>query len=258
MHSITALGTQGIKSNRGESSAFLLNAHHTIDAGNIVNPLGEYSADIHHVWLTHSHLDHIADLAYMLDSYYTLRTKTLTIHALPDTIQVLKEHFFNYKVWPDFANIALSNNEGMTITYAPITPYVAYPIGEDSTILAFETDHTVTSCGYIVTKGDTSLLISSDTYSVASVISMVQQHEHINALVIECSFSSEMHALAKLSKHLTPKLLFDGLREIEDKGLKLYINHMKPTYHTQIIKEIEAMSGSWDVTILNDGDTIQF
>jgi len=81
MYSITALGTQGIKNTKGGSTAFLINAHHTIDAGNIVVPLGEKSVSVHHIWLTHAHLDHIADIAYMVDSYHALRTKTLTIHA---------------------------------------------------------------------------------------------------------------------------------------------------------------------------------
>ena len=258
MHSIIALGTQGIKSSRGGSTAFLLNAHHTIDAGNIVIPLGEKSASIHHIWLTHAHLDHIVDIAYMIDSYHAYRTETLTIHAQPETIQVLQEHFFNNKIWPDFSKIPLLDHTDMSLTYAPISLHIPYPIGEESTIQAFASDHTVACCGYMVTKKNRSLLISSDTHSLTSVVSMIEQHPHIHAVVIECSFPSKMHTLAALSKHLTPALLFSELDTIKERNLKLYINHIKPTYHREITEELSLINEGWNPTVLKDGDTILF
>ncbi len=258
MHNIIALGTQGIKNGRGGSTAFLLNTHHAIDAGNIILPLGEKCTSLHHIWLTHTHLDHIADIGYMVDDYHAYRTKTLTIHALPETIRVLQEHFFNNTIWPDFSKIPLSNHTDMTLTYAPISLHTPYPIGEKSTIQAFESDHTIACCGYMITKENSSLLISSDTHSLTSVVSMIEKYPHINAMIIECSFPSEMHTLATLSKHLTPALLFAGLDIIKERGLQLYINHIKPAYYSEVSEELQIFNKEWHPTILKDGDTILF
>jgi hypothetical protein len=52
--------------------------------------------------------------------------------------------------------------------------------------------------------------------------------------------------------------LFSQLQPIEDKNMTLYINHLKPSYACQIIEEIAIHKGTWDVTILKDGDKIYF
>ena len=70
MSDITILGAYGAKSEKGGSSAFLLNPYTLIDGGNLLEPLQEKNADICTIWLTHSHLDHIVDIAYILDNYY--------------------------------------------------------------------------------------------------------------------------------------------------------------------------------------------
>ena len=258
MHSIIALGTQGIKNIRGGCTTFLLDEHHAIDAGNIIIPLGEKCTSLYHIWLTHAHLDHIADIGYVAEYCHCCRTKTLTIHALPETIQALKKHFFNNTIWPDFSKIPLSNHTDMTLTYAPIDLHIPYRIGEEYTIQAFESDHTTACCGYMITKENSSLLISSDTHSLTSVVSMIERYPHIKAMVVECSFPSKMHTLAALSKHLTPALLFAGLDIIKERGLQLYINHIKPTYHSEVSKELHVFDKEWDPTILKDGDTILF
>ena len=40
----------------------------------------------------------IVDIAYILDSYFTLRTKSLKIMGLPETLEAIKKHFLNHWV----------------------------------------------------------------------------------------------------------------------------------------------------------------
>ena len=258
MSSITILGAYGTKSDTCGSSAFLLNDKHVLDAGNLLQPLKEKCADIETIWLTHSHLDHISDIAFVLDNYYEKRKKTLRICGLRETLDTLKEHFFNHKIWPDFSEIPLYHSSDMSVVYEEIKYNKAYTIGANTSIIAFPTDHTVPSCGYVLEKEKNAVLISADTYDLSSILTMVEKERKLTTLVIECSFPSSMKNLAKESKHLTPELLFNALKDIEDKNIKLYINHLKPSYEKTIIQEIETLKNSWDVTVLGDGDSIYF
>ena len=89
MEKITILGAYGTKGPHQETSSFLINKAHVIDAGNLLRSLDEEAAEINTIWITHSHLDHIIDIAYILDSYYTLRTKSLKLMGLPATLEAI-------------------------------------------------------------------------------------------------------------------------------------------------------------------------
>lgn len=258
MHSITVLGAYGSNSVKGGSTAFMLNDENVIDAGNLLLTLAEKSVEIESVWLTHSHLDHIIDMAYIVDNYYDFRTKTLKIYGLKETLDTVQKHFFNNKVWPDFSQIPLANGEGMTISYHAIEAGTTYDIGEEETVEPFLTDHSVPSCGYVVQKQGSEVIITADTFTLHSMIERLRGGRHIKTLVVECSFPSRMEALAVSSKHMTPTLLFKALEPLDSEDFHLYINHLKPTYEVEIAAEIYRMKGSWDVTILKDGDAISF
>lgn len=255
---ITILGANGTKGSEGGTSAFLIDAHNVIDAGNLLQPMKEAVAEIETIWLTHSHLDHITDIAYILDSYLSKRQKPLRVRGLPATLEAIKKHLLNDVIWPDFSKIRLDGRDETALVYEPIVLGQAYTIEGNSTIEPFATDHTVESCGYLVSRNGSSLLITADTYSLQSVVDLVSERTEISALVIECSFPSEMASLAKESKHLTPALLFDALRSLEKSGLPLYINHIKPLYAGVISQEIEQKKGGWRVEILKDGKKIHF
>ena len=255
---IQILGAYGTKAPGFGTSAFLLNKKNVIDAGNLLRPLNESSVDIQNIWLTHSHLDHISDIAYILDNYFSQRKTTLNIIGLPDTLKAIKENFLNNSIWPDFSKIPLVQSDNMAIKYMEIELGKVYGLGNDEFIEAFPTDHTVASCGYIFTKNDSSVLITADTYKMSNVFEIIEQREDIKSVVFECSFPSSMEELAKSSKHLTPKLLFQMMEELKRDDFNLYINHIKPSFIHTIAKEIEEMQGKWEPKILKDEDYINF
>ena len=255
---ITILGANGTKGQEGGTSAFMIDAHNVIDAGHLLRPMKEDVAEIETIWLTHSHLDHIIDIAYILDSYYAKRTKPLRLRGLPATLDAIKRHFLNGVIWPDFSKIKLLKSDQMALVYEPVALKEVYTLDENSSIEAFATDHTVASCGYIVTRKMKSVIITADTYDLSSVVDLVTERNDITALVIECSFPSHMHALAAASKHLTPQLLFEGLKPLEKSAMTLYINHIKPLYLDEISNEIQQKKGAWRVVILKDGQKIHF
>jgi ribonuclease BN (tRNA processing enzyme) len=254
---ITILGAYGTKGSHQETSSFLLNDAHAIDAGNLLRSLDENAANIDAIWLTHSHLDHIVDIAYILDSYFTLRTKPLKLMGLPATLEAIKTHFLNDVIWPDFSKIPLSNTNEMSVVYESIEIGKRYALDESSSIEAIATTHTVPSCGYIVRKNTSAVLITADTYINPALCETINKYTEITALVLECSFPNRMHELALESLHLTPSLAEQEIKCI-NRDIKLYFNHLKPMLIEEISKEIYSSSVLKDAIVLGDGDTIYF
>ncbi|WP_434580979.1 3',5'-cyclic-nucleotide phosphodiesterase [Sulfurimonas sp. NW15] len=257
-NSIKILGAYGTKAKGFGTTSFMLDAATVIDAGNLLNALAENSLHVEYIYLTHSHLDHIADIAYIVDNYFLQRRKTLHIIGLPQTIQALKKHFFNDIIWPDFSKIPLEGSEEMSIRYRDIHCNERYTLNKKTTIMPIETDHTVPSCGYIYKVNNKGVLITADTLSLENIINRLNNDREIKSLVIECSFPSSMEKLARVSKHLTPKLLFKALQKLQRDDIRLYINHIKPSYLKEITEEIEEFGRNFRPILLKDGDFINF
>jgi HD-GYP domain-containing protein (c-di-GMP phosphodiesterase class II)/ribonuclease BN (tRNA processing enzyme) len=257
-YAIKVLGAFGTKAKGFGTSSFYLNRDNVIDAGNLLIGLEESSAKLKNIWLTHSHLDHLSDIPYVIDNYYADIKQSINIYALPQTIKAIKKHFLNDLIWPDFSKIPLVNSKGMCINYVEIELDKVYQLSSSESIQAFKTDHTVPSCGYIYKKNDHSILISSDTYHIDNIIEILNNDKEIKSLVIECSFPSKMEKLAKDSKHLTPKLLEENLKKLKRDDLDIYINHIKPSYIDQTAKEIEQYCAKWKPEILKDGQIVKF
>jgi len=254
---IKILGAYGTKGSHQETSSFLINDSHVIDAGNLLRSLGKDAANIDTIWLTHSHLDHIVDIGYILDSYFALRKKPLKLMGLPETLEAIKTHFLNDVIWPDFSKIPLSQTHEMSVVYESIQTGVKYRLDETTSIEAMATTHTAPSCGYIIRKNSSAVLVTADTYINPLLCETIEKYPEITALVLECSFPSSMKDLALESLHLTPELASQEIKCI-NRELKLYFNHIKPVFIEQIKKEIYSTPVLKNAIILDDGDTIYF
>lgn len=103
---VRILGCSGTIAKGCRTTSFLLGERVLVDAGTGVGQLTlEEMQRIDHVFLTHSHLDHIAALPLMLDAVGANRRRPLEVHALPQTLAALHAHVFNDVIWPDFTRI---------------------------------------------------------------------------------------------------------------------------------------------------------
>jgi response regulator RpfG family c-di-GMP phosphodiesterase/ribonuclease BN (tRNA processing enzyme) len=257
-NTIKILGAYGTKASGYGTISIALNKDSVIDAGNLLDTLQDASVELANIWITHSHLDHIVEIAYILDNYFTERKKTLCVYGLPETIRALQENFFNDIIWPDFSKISLLNSNDMVLKYKVVHLEQKYQIAENEFLEPFATDHTVVSCGYLYTKQNATIMIATDTYSIKNIIKILEEREEIKALIIECSFPNKLENLAKESKHLTPKLLFDQLNVLNRRDITIYINHMKPMCIDQISQEIEQYRAKWQIEILKDEEFLYF
>lgn len=252
---VKILGAFGGKSHNMNNTCVQITQNVVIDAGNILKSLGESASKIDHIFLTHSHLDHIVDIPFLIDSFFEKREKPITIYALKETIEHLNKYIFNWNIWPDFCEINLIGKKDSAIIFKEIKANETIEF-EDCTIKAIKTNHTTSSCGYVITKNEHALLFTSDTYKCDNIWNELNTNKNIRSMIIEVSFPSRLKALAKESKHLSPIDLQEDLKKLKRDDITIFINHIKPSYFNEISDELHSLNLLNGGNILADGDTI--
>lgn len=254
---VKILGAYGAKSENHSTTCYQVEENICIDAGNLIGALGKKAKEIEHIFITHSHFDHIIDLPLVIDTFFENREVPLRIYGSTETLYNLKEHIFNHSIWPEFQNIQLIDSPHPAIEFHEIKMGQIYSF-ENCTIKPVATNHTKGSCGYVVVKNDFGIFFTSDTYSSDTVWEEINQNSKIQSVVIDVSFPSRFEALANVSKHLTPKLLLKELETKLQKEVKIFVNHLKPSYEKEIKQEIESLfSQKYQVRIVESGDIIE-
>lgn len=234
---VRVLGCSGAIAKDCRTTSFLIDQDVLIDAGTGVGDLTlEEMRTIDHVFLTHSHLDHVAALPLMVDAVAARRKSPVQIHALAGTISALRTHIFNDVIWPDFSRIPTPQ--------APFISFHEIRIGQTLEIRGkllevLPAVHTVPAVGYAVTVGSGCWVFSGDTERNPAFWTRLNQL-NVAMLVIETAFSNREKDLAKLSLHLSPMVLADELDCIaKDKNFPIYITHTKPAETDLIMAEIQ-------------------
>ena len=128
---IRILGCSGGVGQGLRTTALLVDEDILIDAGSGVGDLTlDEMAAVRHIFLTHSHLDHISFIPLMLDSIFEQRGEPLVVHGQQATIEALQRHIFNWVIWPDFARLPTA--EHPVLRYEVMTPGQVLNIGQRS------------------------------------------------------------------------------------------------------------------------------
>lgn len=238
---VRVLGCSGAIAQGCRTTSFLLNDDVLIDAGTGVGDLTlDEMARIHHVFLTHSHLDHVAALPLMLDAVGARRlaegAPPVQVHALHATIEALKTHIFNNLIWPDFSTIPSAQ--------APLMRFVPLAVGDEirvgsQTLEVMPAVHTVPAVGYAAHSASGYWVFSGDTERNPAFWQRVNQLP-MAMLVIETAFSDREKELAHRSLHLAPSVLATELDQIaRHQRFPIYITHTKPAETGLIMEEIQ-------------------
>ena len=233
---IRFLGVGGSKGYKGGTTCLQVRDNLLIDGGNILHSLQEDSIFVEHIFLTHAHLDHIADIPYLFDINYEKLTIPITIYAMPQTIDFLKENIFNNKIWPDFSTISLPNSSEPALVYHDIEFDKVYSF-KNTKIIPIEVNHSEGSCGYIIKKPSIKVLFAPDTKACQNILDKLVEYD-IDSLIVDCSYPARMNDLAEISKHFSTKSLRDELEKL-GKDVSVYPVHIKSTYKQQVEKEIK-------------------
>lgn len=244
---VRVLGCSGAIAKDCRTTSFLIDDNILVDAGTGVGDLTlDQMRKIDHVFLTHSHLDHIAALPLMLDAVSSLRATPVMIYALPETIAALQAHVFNNIVWPDFSSIPTAAQP--FLQYAPLAVSQQITIGE-RLVEALPALHTVPAVGYAI-RGDTGWWVfSGDTGKNPAFWAWVNVMP-VSHLIVETAFSNRESQLAAKSLHLSPSTLAQELSQLRsDRAFPIHITHTKPSETALIMDEIRQ----FDVVPLLDG-----
>lgn len=226
-----------------------------IDAGTGVGDLSiEELARIDHIFITHSHLDHVTSIPFLLDTVGWMRSEPVTVHVTAATLDILREHLFNWKLWPDFTQIPDPSRP--ILRYATLAVGTAVAIG-GRTITPLPAHHVVPAVGFRVDSGRASLVFTGDTTTHDALWREVNRMENLRYLIIETAFSNEDRELAVVSRHLCPDLLAEELAKLE-RPAEVYITHLKPGDDDLIMREIAACAGKWSPRMLRGGQVFEF
>ncbi len=234
---IKILGAYGGKATNMQLTSIQLSKEVVLDAGNILEGLGNGMKNINHVFISHSHLDHINDIGFLIDATFENRIESLKIYGRRKTLEDIQNHIFNWDIWPDFTKINLINTTIPSVKLIPIELNETIEV-DGCKIKAIENNHTISSNGYVIEKENTAIMFTSDTYCCDAIWDEVNSNEKITAVIVDVSFPSRMAQLALDSKHLTPALLKEELKKLKRDNISVHINHIKPSYKVELVKEI--------------------
>ncbi|OGI43752.1 MAG: 3',5'-cyclic-nucleotide phosphodiesterase [Candidatus Muproteobacteria bacterium RIFCSPHIGHO2_01_FULL_65_16] len=232
---IRVLGCSGGIGAGRSTTSFLLDRDVLIDAGTGVGALDTSALLVlDHVFLTHSHLDHVAALPFLLDTFGAGRRAPLQVHAQEATVAALKAHVFNDKIWPDFTRIP-----------SPETPLLALRTlnpGEEVTlagrsIRAIPVNHAVPAVGYLIRGPGGSLAFSGDTTVTDEFWRVLNDCADLKHLIVETSYTDAEAELARIARHMCPRMLVGELQKLRRRA-QIHITHLMPGREDTIMREI--------------------
>jgi len=252
---ISILGCSGGIGPGNRTTSILVDSDILLDAGSGVGDLQmQQMTQIKHIFISHSHLDHIAFLPFLVDSIFSQIEEPIQVYALPETIKALKAHIFNWVVWPDFSE--LPSKEKPVLVFNEIAPYQDIQVGERN-ITAVPVEHVVPGVGYVVTnqQGKT-FAFSGDTATNDTLWEELNKRPRVDTLMIEAGYPNSMESLSKLAKHYTPQILARDIKKLKHRP-HLMISHLKPGLEVQISEELHEELKDYKITCIKSGDSIK-
>lgn len=218
--------------------AAIVNDTVAIDAGTIglLWPL-KRQMQIQHVFLSHSHIDHVASLPLFLDNIYELGPRCPSVYACEATSKCLREDMFNDRLWPDF--IRLSEEESPFLSLQTLKSEVPVKL-PDLTVTPIPLHHIVPTMSFVVQDNDCAVAFVSDTTPTTRVWEVLAATPNLRAVFLECSFPNSHRWLADKAGHLCPSLFEKELSKLRE-DVRVIAVHLKPCFFEEIKSELIAI-----------------
>ncbi|MDH5611449.1 MAG: 3',5'-cyclic-nucleotide phosphodiesterase [Gammaproteobacteria bacterium] len=249
---IRVLGCSGGIAKGVATTSFLIDDDILIDAGTGVGDLSIREMQrIRHIFITHSHLDHIGSIALLIDTLFEhLVGWPITVHAERSTIKTLQEHIFNWKIWPDFT--VLPNKSRAVLKLKAMAAGSTRDI-EGRRVEMIRVNHSVPGVAYRIESQGRSFAFSGDTTTNGSLWSALNKHDSLDLLFVESAFANKDIEIARLAYHYCPQMLAEDLPKLKHRP-KVYISHLKPGEEKLIMKECNKALPDWGLYQLKNGD----
>lgn len=237
-------------------ATYLINDTVAIDAGvlGLLSPL-EAQRRVRHVFLSHSHLDHLATLPLFIDNVYMPGPDCPAVWGSQHVLETLQTDIFNDRLWPDM--VRLSGEESPFLILKPLTAELAVEV-EGLRITPIELKHVVPAFGFLVEELATNVavLFVSDSSPTQRVWEVANQTPGLKGVFLEASFPNSMRWLAEKAAHLTPELFREELRKLSQ-PVPVYVIHVKLAFETKILEEIRDLKLP-NLFVAEPGATLDF
>jgi len=251
---LRALGCSGGVGAGLRTTSLMVDEDILIDAGSGLGELYlEEMSRIRHIFLTHSHLDHVGFIPLLIDSVFERLHDPITVYAQAETIKALKDHIFNWVIWPDFSK--LPSEDASVLRFEEMPPGTSVEI-KGRIIESIGVNHTVPAVGYRVAQGAAAFAFTGDTTTNDTFWAALNSHGKLDLLIVECAFTNRQYKLAQVSHHYCPALLSQDLAKLKMQP-EVYLTHLKPGEELVILSEARAAIQHVSLKTLVGGEIFQ-
>jgi len=260
---IRVLGCYGGEQVGFRLTSFMVNDTILLDAGSPASVLSlDEQHDIRHICISHTHLDHIKDIAFMADNRSVRRfsargatNKNITIHSLAANNRILMQHFLNGHIWPDFT--CIPNSDDGILKFNDVEPETPFEI-DGVRITAIRVNHPVPCIGFLLEQDDKQFMYSADTGNTDRLWEIANAQPNLQGIIVDCSFINANQFLADISGHMTPAGVMKDLKKFAQLGsVPVYLYHMKPESLQPLMDEINALQAP-NLHVLTQDDELCF
>lgn len=236
---------QGIR-----TTALLVDDDLLLDAGSGIGELSSAEmVGIRRVYLSHSHLDHVAFLPFLLDRLIDQGiAEPVCVYGRAETLEALRAHIFNGVIWPDFT--VLPTPENPVVELVPMAAGATHHMG-DRMITMLESRHAVPAAGYCVDDGQLALAFSGDCTTNERLWAGLNAQPRLDHLIVEVALPNERETLARAAGHYTPARLATDLALLEHDPT-IWITHLTPGHEEQILAQCRAAIPNRAIQLLAD------
>ena len=232
------------------TTSLLLDDDTLIDAGTGLGDLHlDEMAALRNIFITHSHLDHLAGLPLLLDSVFERISTPITLYSQPETIVAIKKHLFNWTIWPDFT--CLPSEDSGVLRLVEMSPGETLELG-DRRIEMIPVNHSVPAVGYRIESQGRSIAFSGDTTTNDTLWSALNNHASLDVLIVEAAFLNRDLEVSRNAYHYTAEQLGADLRKLHHQP-EIYITHAKPGAEDKIFAECQAAVEDRELQLLTHG-----
>ncbi len=253
---IKILGCSGGIGGSRRTTSMLLADNILIDCGTGVLDLEIAElAKIRHVFLTHTHLDHLLSLPLMLDTVQEeAELHPLQLYLTKESDQIIREHLFNWKLWPDFFNLGESEPSVLQSNLHKECDVIQM---QECELQMLPAKHSVPAVGYLVrTIAGGSLAFSGDCCTNDDLWETLNQEPSLDHLIVECSYADDEQELSVKAKHYCSSSLAEDLKKLEHQP-EVYLTHLKPGAEEKIVAEVQQLVPNRSIKALHNGQQFE-
>jgi len=242
------IGCEGSRLEESRLVTMLLGHRVMLDAGSACSVPPRVQDGLEMVLLTHAHLDHLLELGFLLDNVIGFRKRPLTVMGSSACISIIREHYMNDRLWPDFSRISSGGVPVLRYLEMPDLSWFELPGGIMA--MSVPVNHPAGARGFIFRAGNSAMVYSGDTGPTEELWRRAREIPELAMAWVECSFPDRLRDLAIASDHLCPSLARDQMTLLGRPDIPHYAFHLKKRLREETLSELGT-----DFVVPSNGDS---